>query len=132
MASKNVVVVNDLNFEKEVLNAGEPVLVDFTATWCGPCKMLSPIVDKIADEFAGQYKVAKLDIDDAPSIAQKYGIRAVPTVLVFQGGEKKAQHVGLTNRDGLLRMLQGGGLPDSAPGSRARGELFPLGNTPGA
>jgi thioredoxin 1 len=132
MASKNVVVVNDLNFEKEVLNAGEPVLVDFTATWCGPCKMLSPIVDKIADEFAGQYKVAKLDIDDAPSIAQKYGIRAVPTVLVFQGGEKKAQHVGLTNRDGLLRMLQSGGLPDSAPGGRARGGLFPPGNSPAA
>jgi thioredoxin 1 len=107
MASKNVVVVNDLNFESEVLNSSTPVLVDFTATWCGPCKVLAPIVDKLADEFPGTYKVAKLDIDEAPQTAQKFGVRAVPTVMVFQGGQKKTQHVGVTNREGLLKMLQG-------------------------
>lgn len=107
MASKNVVVVNDLNFDTEVLNSSTPVLVDFTATWCGPCKILAPIVDKLADEFVGQYKIAKLDIDEAPGVARKFGIRAVPTVLVFKGGQKTSQHVGLANRDGLLRLLQG-------------------------
>lgn len=107
MASKNVVVVNDLNFETEVLQSDKPVLVDFTATWCGPCKMLSPIVDKLADEFVGTYKVAKLDIDEASQTARKFGIRSVPTVMVFKGGEKKAQHVGVTQRDNLVKLLQG-------------------------
>ncbi|MEI2764096.1 MAG: thioredoxin [Dermatophilaceae bacterium] len=107
MASKNVVVVNELNFDTEVLSSKEPVLVDFTATWCGPCKVLAPVVDKLADEFAGKYKVAKLDIDEAPGIAQRYGIRGVPTVIVFAGGQKTKQHVGVTNRDGLLKLLEG-------------------------
>ena len=106
MASKNVVVVNDVNFDSEVLKSDKPVLVDFTATWCGPCKMLSPIVDKLADEFAGTYKVAKLDIDEARSIAQKYGIRSVPTVMVFKNGEKTAQNVGVAQRDKLVQLLQ--------------------------
>lgn len=107
MASKNVVAVNDLNFDSEVLKSNQPVLVDFTATWCGPCKVLSPVVDSLADEFAGQYKIVKLDIDDAPNTAQKYGIRGVPTVMVFQQGERTGQHVGVTNRAGLLKLLQG-------------------------
>src|SRR5215213_6094758 len=109
MASEKILTLTDQNFESEVLKSDKPVLVDFTATWCGPCKMLSPIVDKLADNFA-EYKVAKLDIDEAPGIAQKYGVRAVPTVMVFQGGQKKSQHVGLTNQEGLLKLLQGGGL----------------------
>ena len=105
MASKNVHSFNEANFDQEVLQASTPVLVDFTATWCGPCRALAPIVEKVADEFEGKIKVGKLDIDDAPGISAKYGIRSVPTVLVFQGGEKKAQHVGLTNRDKLVEML---------------------------
>jgi len=105
MAGKNVLVFNDQNFDSEVLNSDVPVLVDFTATWCGPCKALAPIVDKIADEFAGRVKVGKLDIDDAPSVTARYGIRSVPTVAVFQGGQKKAQHVGLTTRDKLVQLL---------------------------
>ena len=107
MASKNVIAVNDLNFDSEVLKSDQPVLVDFTATWCGPCKVLAPVVEQLADEFAGTYKVAKLDIDDAPNTAQKYGIRGVPTVMVFQGGERKGQHVGVTNRAGLVKLLGG-------------------------
>jgi thioredoxin 1 len=105
MASKNVIEVNELNFDAEVLKAEHPVLVDFTATWCGPCKVLAPIVAKLADEYEGKVKVAKLDIDGSPNLAQRYGIRGVPTVIVFQGGEKKAQHVGLTNREGLVKLL---------------------------
>lgn len=106
MASKNVISVNDTNFETEVLKSDKPVLVDFTATWCGPCKMLAPIVDKLADEFAGTYKVAKIDIDEAQSIARKYGIRSVPTVMVFKNGEKTAQNVGVAQRDKLVSLLQ--------------------------
>jgi thioredoxin 1 len=105
MAGKNIIELTDDNFENEVLKAKEPVLVDFTATWCGPCKMLSPIVEKIADENVGKFKVGKLDIDDAPKVTQKYGIRGVPTVIVFKGGEKAGQHVGVTNKETLLKLL---------------------------
>jgi thioredoxin 1 len=105
MASKNVQTFNEMNFEAEVLKSDVPVLVDFTATWCGPCKALAPIVDKVADEYLGKVKVGKVDIDDAPGIATKYGIRSVPTVLVFKNGEKTAQNVGLTTRDKLVGLL---------------------------
>lgn len=104
-ANPNVHVFNDLNFDSEVLKSEQPVLVDFTATWCGPCKMLAPIVDKLADEFAGKVKVGKLDIDEAQQTAAKYGVRAVPTVMVFEKGERKAQLVGLANREKLVKLL---------------------------
>ena len=107
MASKNVLVLNDMNFESEIKGSDQPVLVDFTATWCGPCKMLAPIVDQVADEFTGKYKVAKVDIDDSPDTAARYGIRGVPTVMVFKGGKMVRQHVGLTNKQGLLNLLNG-------------------------
>jgi thioredoxin 1 len=103
-ASKNVHLVDDQNFDQEVLQASGPVLVDFTATWCGPCKILGPIVEQLADEFAGKLKVAKVDVDHAPGVAAKYGIRSVPTVMVFQGGQKKGQHIGLAKRDKLLEL----------------------------
>jgi len=103
--SKNVHAFNESNFESEVLKSDVPVLVDFTATWCGPCKALAPIVEKIADEFHGKVKVGKLDIDDAPNVTAKYGVRSVPTVIVFKGGQKSGQHVGLTNRDKLIALL---------------------------
>jgi thioredoxin 1 len=105
MAGKNIVEFNESNFEAEVLKSSQPVLVDFTATWCGPCRVLAPIVEKVADEFAGKVKVGKLDIDESPAIAAKYGIRNVPTVLVFQGGEKTAQQVGVVKREKLVEML---------------------------
>ena len=105
MASEFVKTVNDRNFQTEVLEAQEPVLIDFTATWCGPCKALAPIVEKIADEFPGKIKVGKLDIDDSPNVTAKYGVRSVPTVMVFKGGQKSGQHVGLTNRDKLVSLL---------------------------
>ncbi len=105
MAGKNIREFNDGNFESEVLGSDLPVLVDFTATWCGPCKALAPIVEKLADEFEGKVKVGKLDIDEAQAIARKYAVRSVPTVMVFRGGQKTGQHVGLTNRGKLVELL---------------------------
>jgi thioredoxin 1 len=106
MASDKVQVFNDLNFDQEVLQSKVPVLVDFTATWCGPCKLLSPIVDAIATDLDGQVKVGKLDVDDSPITAGKFGVRGVPTVMVFKGGERAAQHVGLTTKQKLLELVK--------------------------
>ena len=107
MASQNLHVFNDLNFEQDVLRSDQPVLVDFTATWCGPCKALSPIVAQLADELVGSVKVGKLDIDEAPVTASRLGIRSVPTVMVFKNGERAAQHLGLTTKQKLLQLVQG-------------------------
>ena len=104
-ASKNLLTFTAQNFDAEVLKSSVPVLVDFTATWCGPCKQLAPIVEKIADDFEGKVRVGKLDIDAERSIAEKYGIRSVPTVLVFKDGQKAASHVGLTTREKLVNLL---------------------------
>lgn len=104
-ASKNLLTFTAQNFDAEVLKSSVPVLVDFTATWCGPCKQLAPIVEKIADDYEGKVRVGKLDIDAERSIAEKYGIRSVPTVLVFKDGQKHASHVGLTTRDKLVNLL---------------------------
>lgn len=103
--SKNLHSFTDDNFEAEVLNSTLPVLIDFTATWCGPCKMLAPIVEKLADELEGKVKVGKLDIDHAPTVTARYGVRGVPTVMIFKNGQRVNQHVGLTNRETLLRLL---------------------------
>jgi thioredoxin 1 len=81
------------------------VLVDFTATWCGPCKQLAPIVDQLATELAGKVKVGKLDIDDSPVVASKLGIRGVPTLMVFKNGERAAQHVGVTTKAKILALI---------------------------
>jgi thioredoxin 1 len=95
---------NDSNFEAEVLKAEGPVLVDFTATWCGPCRMLAPIVEKLANDYVGKLKVGKVDIDAAPALAAKYNIKSVPTVMVFEGGAKKAAHTGLAKAHTLLQL----------------------------
>ena len=105
MAGANVLEINDLNFEAEVLKSNVPFLLDFSAVWCGPCKVLAPIVEKLADEYQGKVKVGKLDIDDSPSVASKFGIRGVPTVLVFKAGKESGRHVGVTNKDTLVKML---------------------------
>lgn len=107
MAGKNVIEVTDTNFETEVVQSKVPVLIDFSATWCGPCKQLTPIVEKLADEHVGKYKVAKVDIDDSPAITQKFGVRGVPTIMVFKEGKVVGQHVGLTNKETLLKLLGG-------------------------
>ncbi|HSY24691.1 MAG TPA: thioredoxin [Polyangiaceae bacterium] len=105
MGGANVLEINDLNFETEVLKSSVPFLLDFSATWCGPCKVLSPIVDKLADELQGKVRVGKVDIDDSPAVTAKFGIRGVPTVLVFKAGQESGRHVGVTNKETLVKML---------------------------
>jgi thioredoxin 1 len=105
MAHVNVLEINDLNFETEVLKSSLPFLLDFGAVWCGPCKVLAPVVDKLADEVAGKARVGVLDIDDSPATATKFGIRSVPTVLVFKDGKVAGRHVGATNKETLASLL---------------------------
>jgi thioredoxin 1 len=105
MGGANVLEINDLNFDTEVLKSSVPFLLDFSATWCGPCKALSPIVDKLADELQGKVRVGKLDIDDSPGVTAKFGIRGVPTILVFKAGQESGRHVGMTNKETLVKML---------------------------
>ena len=104
----NVCAVNDLNFETEVLQSDVPVLVDFSATWCGPCKQIAPLVEQLADEYDGRAKVTKVDIDESPGSASKYGIRGVPTLLVFKGGELVAQHVGAAPKTTIAALIDRG------------------------
>jgi thioredoxin 1 len=105
MANKNVHEFNDLNFEQEVISASGKVLVDFTASWCGPCKRLAPIVDEVADALEGKVKVGKLDIDEAPMTATKFQVRGVPTLMVFEGGRPVQQSVGLVSKSKVLALL---------------------------
>ncbi|MCA9303447.1 MAG: thioredoxin [Phycisphaerales bacterium] len=105
MAGANTLEFTDANFDAEVINSDTPVLVDFWAEWCMPCKSLAPTIDAVADEFAGKAKVGKVDIEAARDIAMKYNIGAIPTVLIFKGGEMAKQFVGLTSKDDLASAL---------------------------
>jgi len=106
MASDRVTKFTDENFETEVTRSDKPVLIDFTATWCGPCKALAPIVEDVAKEFEGKLKVGKLDIDDSPGVASRFGIRGVPTVIVFKNGKEVARQVGLVPKPRLVALFQ--------------------------
>ncbi len=86
--------VTDASFDQEVLKASQPVLVDFHAKWCGPCKAMAPALDQVAAELASKIKVVKVDVDENPKVTGAYGIRAMPTLLIFQGGKVTAQHTG--------------------------------------
>lgn len=102
----NVQSVNDLNFDQEVLSSDVPVLVDFTAAWCGPCRQIAPLVEQLANEYAGRAKVVKLDIDESPGTAAKYGIRGVPTLYVFKGGQIVGQRVGAAPKTALADLIE--------------------------
>ena len=105
-AGKNVQEFNELNFESEVLQSDVPVLVDFSATWCGPCKAIAPLVGQLADEYAGKMKVGTIDIDESPGVAQRFGIRGVPTLYVFKGGEVVGKMVGAAPKQNIAQLMQ--------------------------
>ncbi len=97
--SENIIHVTDQNFESEVLESNTPVLVDFWATWCGPCRMVGPIIDEISTEYEGKAVVGKVDVDANQEFAAKYGVRNIPTVLVFQNGEVVGRQVGVAPKN---------------------------------
>lgn len=97
--------ISATEFKSKVLEASEPVLVDFFATWCGPCRMMAPVIDEIANEKAGEVSVYKIDVDESPSIAQQYGIMSIPTFIVFRNGKPTAQILGARPKEDVLAML---------------------------
>ena len=105
MASEAILDITDDNFESEVLNSDQPVLVDFWAEWCMPCKMLAPTVEELAGEYAGRAKVGKINTDENRDVTLKYSINAIPTVIVFKGGEPVKKFVGMTNKGDMSEAL---------------------------
>lgn len=101
----STVDVTDGNFEDEVLNAEKPVLVDYWAEWCGPCKMTAPILDEVSDEYDEKLKVAKLNIDENPNTPPKYGVRGIPTLMLFKGGNVEATKVGALSKAQLQAFI---------------------------
>src|SRR4051812_26515087 len=108
MANQNVVEFTDNNWQQEVLDSTVPVVVDFWAPWCGPCRALGPVIDKLATMFAGKVKVGKLNVDDAPETASRYGVTSIPRVFLFRGGDQPEKtYVGLTSEGELVKSING-------------------------
>ena len=105
MANQNIVSLTQENFPTEVLQSSSPVLVDFWAEWCGPCKMITPILDELAEEYEGRVRIGKVNIDEQQGLAAEYGIRAIPTLLLFQNGQVAEQIVGLKSKQDLKAAL---------------------------
>ena len=104
--SDRIAHADDNSFDATVLQSEEPVLVDFWAPWCGPCKMIAPILQQIADEYGDRLTVAKVDVEASQATAMKYGIRSIPTLILFKNGVVEAQHVGMLSKEQLNKLLQ--------------------------
>ncbi|HZT36060.1 MAG TPA: thioredoxin [Nitrososphaera sp.] len=105
MAIETIVEVTDGNFDQTVLKSEQPVMIDFWAAWCGPCKALAPIVDEVATAYNGKVVVGKMDVDSSPVTPQRYGVRGIPTLLIFKDGQVKDQIVGYVSRDTIEKAL---------------------------
>ena len=103
--SEFTIDVNEENFDSVVMNSDKPVLVDFWAEWCGPCKMLTPTIEALAEEYKDTSSIVKINVDDSPAIATKYGIRSIPSILLFKSGDVVEQRVGAVSKDELAGML---------------------------
>lgn len=104
--SNNVHEVSDSSFEKDVLQSNQPVLVDFWAAWCAPCRMLAPTVEAVAEKFAGNASVVKLNVDENPTVSQRYGIKGIPTLILFKDGKEEERVVGATSKEAISRMIE--------------------------
>jgi thioredoxin 1 len=104
--SDQIVHTSDANFQKDVLSSDVPVLVDYWAEWCGPCKMIAPILDEIAGDYTGKLKIAKVNVDENQQVTQKYGIRSIPTLMIFKGGSVQAQKVGAMSKSQLAAFIE--------------------------
>jgi thioredoxin 1 len=107
MSGEKVINVNDVNFDSEVLKSSVPVLVDFSATWCQPCRAIAPLVNQLAGEFEGRVKVTAVDIDESPATAQKFQIRGVPTLLMIKDGKVVGQQVGAAPKTEIQALIEG-------------------------
>jgi thioredoxin 1 len=105
MSSDKVTHVTDSNFENEVMKSPTPVLIDFWAPWCGPCKAIAPIVDELADDYAGRLKVVKVNVDDNPMTPARFGVRGIPNLIIVKGGQVKEQIVGAVPKQHLVRAV---------------------------
>jgi thioredoxin 1 len=106
MASDKLVTITDSNFDNEVLKSSEPVLIDFWATWCGPCRAIAPVVEQLAGEYSGKVKVGKVNIDENPRTPTQYDVRSIPTLLVFKGGKVVGQIVGAVPKPKIEELLR--------------------------
>ena len=104
--SDQIVYTSDANFENDVLKSNVPVLVDYWAEWCGPCKMIAPILDEITGDYQGKLKIAKVNVDENPQVTQKYGIRSIPTLMMFKDGNVQAQKVGAMSKSQLAAFIE--------------------------
>jgi thioredoxin 1 len=103
--SERVSDVSDSSFEAEVLQSDRPVLVDFWASWCAPCRMLAPVVEQVAEKYAETARVVKLNVDDNPGVSQRFGIKGIPTLILFRNGKEEERVVGATTKENIARML---------------------------
>ena len=107
LVNQHIVQLTDANFDEEVIKSKVPVLVDYWAEWCGPCKMIAPVLDEIATDYEGRVKIAKLNIDDNPQTPPRYGIRGIPTLMLFKAGDVEATKVGAVSKSQLAAFIDG-------------------------